>query len=570
MPWAGASFTRGVGASPPWFRLDGAGDSDDEAQFDAVVTPSGDLACCGQAGGAQMRTPRRRVAATATPTPTPKLRPCPEQSPDDGAPLLGTASTGSELCTPIPGPQRSPWFTPSPKLLATPDPTCRRIGGGFRLESTPEASRRNMTTPPPCHASRGRTLDEDIEAALEDGSLWVLQLALTCGHACSSPHCVHEAVKRNNVRALEFLLERGAPDFDDLCRGQRPLHVALQVCVTEGDVGYRMMELLLQHGANPGFVEGDRFTGKLQEAPIHDAARRGCAPAVELLLRFGASPNAEDAARNTPLHILCQQTAPWSSRFSGRVVSLLLRAGAIPTKENSSGHTPSRYAWDHALQAQMYRAERWFGRVSLALSQGHTGYQSCLPWLESAAQDDLVSPTAASPTAAAMGAALAAVMASAPPPPRPALVTGAGGSIASALGFTDFLPEGMPLAPSVEDCFAKGAWESHMVPLGLPKEAASNLDFLFEELASSASSPGSSRYSGSDVSAREESFTHSLGLGHDEDLGKAVPIEEAALADNKSVLLRSSGGTDMSSDGLSTATFSSLLPEVLDAIVAFL
>lgn len=236
------------------------------------------------------------------------------------------------------------------------------------MEFTPEARQRNITTPPTGpHLWRS---DDDIEAAVEQGSVDGLHLTLSCGHCCNAAHYLHEAVTRRSVRGLEFLLQRGDLGLDELCRGLRPVHLALQACVSEQDVGYRMLALLLRHGAQANRMEADTFGGARQEAPIHEAVRRGSVAALSLLLAHGADVHACDSAGNTPLHTLCQQSAPWSGRYTGGALAQLLNAGACPLQLNQAQRVPSYYAWDASLQLKLSAAESWYGRRALLLAQG--------------------------------------------------------------------------------------------------------------------------------------------------------------------------------------------------------
>jgi len=347
-----------------------------------------------------LRRPTQLLAATQqqgvmVPLPsTPQA--CPVQpvgwSPPQRRPLP-TVLLGSGLCTPIQHPALSTFSPISPVNSAeSPAPRSRMRNGGWNMVGTPEPTRRNLTTPPSGPEFLLCTVDEDIEAALAQGSASLLQLALTCSHSCTRPHCVHEAVKRQNLRALEFLLNFGTRDMDDQCGGLRPLHVALQVCATEGDAGFAMVDMLLRNGARPEYCEGDMFCGDMQEGPLHDVARRGCAASVALLLKHGADPNALDAAGNTPLHALCRQAAPWSSSFSDHVISQLLHAGACPSIANSAGHTPSACAWDQGLRMQVWKAERWFGRSALLVALGRSDVSASRPCRGVASISPLGSP----------------------------------------------------------------------------------------------------------------------------------------------------------------------------------
>eukprot|EP00435_Cladocopium_sp_Y103_P059562 s1531_g21.t1 len=222
------------------------------------------------------------------------------------------------------------------------------------LLKTPEAKKRSACTPPP---SIQRRLRDDIQTALLQDSDTLLALALLRNHRCCSNHYVYEAVRRHSLRALEYLLKREASDLDEACLGCRPLHVATQVCMFNGDVGYCMMELLLQHGARPNRVVGD---DPELDPPLHEATKRGSVPAVSLLLNARASPDEVNGHGDSPLHLACRQTPFQGSDMQSEVVSLLLRHGAKPMALDSLGRPPKRYALDPVLVGQLTEAEsRW-------------------------------------------------------------------------------------------------------------------------------------------------------------------------------------------------------------------
>mmetsp|Transcript_31681 Transcript_31681/g.67332 ORF Transcript_31681/g.67332 Transcript_31681/m.67332 type:complete len:355 (+) Transcript_31681:70-1134(+) len=253
---------------------------------------------------------------------------------------------------------------------STPD--CKRLPSwpsrSFSME-TPEAKKRSINTPPSGPMMLQKRLEDDIEAALLRGSLSLLSLALLRGHCCGQDHCVHEAVRRQNVRALEFLLQRDVQDVDAHCCGRRPLHLAIQACMVEGDAGYKMAELLLQHAARPNLQCGDDWS---VDAPLHEATKRGCAAAVALLLRYGADPNAADMNSYTPLHVACRQTPFQFGTHHGEVVQLLLRHGAVPYHTDLFGLAPLQYAHDGSLRRRLIQAEQAWSRRALALARGRS------------------------------------------------------------------------------------------------------------------------------------------------------------------------------------------------------
>jgi len=103
----------------------------------------------------------------------------------------------------------------------------------------------------------------------------------------------------------------------------------------EGDVGYVMARLLLEHGASPNMAG---------ETPLHDAASCGCPAAVGLLLAHRADPNATNPNGQTPLHAVCRRMLFVSTESQAQVVEALLAQGADPLRRDAAGLLPVEYA----------------------------------------------------------------------------------------------------------------------------------------------------------------------------------------------------------------------------------
>jgi len=196
---------------------------------------------------------------------------------------------------------------------------------------------------------------------------WALVRGRSC--FCGIDHTLHEAVNLQHPVALEFLLQRGATDMlDEPCCGHRPLHRAIRMTREQGDVGYEMSRLLLEHGAKPN-MGGD--------SPLHEAAASACSAAVGLLLDHSADPNATNAMGQTPLHTLCRRLLFSSGEAQERTAKVLLARGADPTRRDAAGLVPADYArgsallpvfgWHRGLLAQLERAERWIARRTALL-----------------------------------------------------------------------------------------------------------------------------------------------------------------------------------------------------------
>jgi len=267
----------------------------------------------------------------------------------------GSSSSRALPCTPVQDKRAAPCKTPEWRPL----PAWNISSGGLDSQ-TPEAKKKTSLTPPSGPSMLQGRLRDDIDLALRQGSAPMLALALVRGHRCSAGggnHCIHEAVSRQHIRALEFLLNRNAADIEEHCGGRRPLHIAMQACMGKGDTAYCLAQMLLQHGARPGPMAGDDPS---IQPPLHDATRRGCPAAMALLLRFRADANAVDTAGDSPLHIACRQTPFQGGSLQNDVILLLLRHGAHPCAKDVHGFTALSYARDAGLRRTLYQAEhRW-------------------------------------------------------------------------------------------------------------------------------------------------------------------------------------------------------------------
>lgn len=249
---------------------------------------------------------------------------------------------------------------PLPDLFRTPSP-----GRGGRGSFRDKGFLREPPSGP--HMAQAR-LRDDIEAAVNQCSLSFLSLTFHRVHACKADHCIHEAVRHYHVSALRFILEHEnkVQSVDEHCNGVRALHLALQACAVQGDAGYQMAELLLQHGACPNPCKGDIVSA---DAPLQGAARRGSCAAVELLIKYGANVNMPDARGSPPLTVACFQAQMLSSSLQQAVVQTLLRHGACPFQRDAAGLPPLRYTTSEHLRGILAKAEQsWHRRSLVALA----------------------------------------------------------------------------------------------------------------------------------------------------------------------------------------------------------
>eukprot|EP00741_Cyanophora_paradoxa_P022475 tig00021489_g21701.t1 len=146
-----------------------------------------------------------------------------------------------------------------------------------------------------------------------------------------------EPGERGLVAVLGLLLEAGA-DPNVRSAGVAPLGLCAEL-VDEPEV-YRM---LLARGANPNVrKEGERRGDG--PTPLHSAARRACASAVEVLLKGGADVNMRDEKNQSALLYAAKPSANANGKVGGpadhaRCVELLCAAGADVHERDSRGAT---------------------------------------------------------------------------------------------------------------------------------------------------------------------------------------------------------------------------------------
>jgi len=188
-------------------------------------------------------------------------------------------------------------------------------------------------------------LEEDVKEALSLGSASLLSWALRpYGCCCGIDHPVHAAISYQQLEALELLLTCGTMNdcLHLACGGQMPLHKAISMTTTHGDIGYMMSSMLLAHGAQ---VDAKDAEG---EAPIHYASRARSLPAVQMLLQHGADANLVTSSGFTPLHLLCQGAFYEAEHLS--VVQKLFAHGAAPAWRDADGLRP----YDHINMPDLF------------------------------------------------------------------------------------------------------------------------------------------------------------------------------------------------------------------------
>lgn len=220
-------------------------------------------------------------------------------------------------------------------------------------------------------ASSPRFRLQDVQDALQQGSPNLLSVALLQSHNCCSEHCVHEAVKLQHLGALDFLLERGAAEFDEPCWGRRPLHHAVEASMRCGDMGYVMAERLLERGARPDACTGDAQSRV--DGPLHDAAKRGNVAITALLLAHGADVSRMDRSGQAALHVAVRHASAFCDSSHVEVAQLLLQHGASPLQLDDAGRKPFDYAFGGRIKDVLTSSEQqWIKRVLSLAFMAHS------------------------------------------------------------------------------------------------------------------------------------------------------------------------------------------------------
>lgn len=114
---------------------------------------------------------------------------------------------------------------------------------------------------------------------------------------------IHLAVKKNDQNALLGVLKYESVDIDALelrvIGGYSALHHACLI----GNDAKKIMEVLLEHGANPNI----KSNSTIGETPLHLCCKNGFVPLAQMLLEKGAIGTVVDNFGNNPTQ--------WASRY---------------------------------------------------------------------------------------------------------------------------------------------------------------------------------------------------------------------------------------------------------------
>lgn len=321
--------------------------------------------------------------------------------------LLGTP--GPHRPQPDPGSPSLHPFVPSPLHHQTQ----QQAGGGggtpAPMHGTPDNRMiRWVRTPKrPSIRQLRRDLDEDIAAALQEGSVALLKASLLRRHHCAQEHPIHEAVQLGYLGALQLLLDQGGtsggvPDTLDLnlpCGGRFPLHCAI-ACAAHAGVSLgsgsplaqtrrkgpgwerlAILELLLKYGADVEASRGDVPEGN---KALHEATKQAGTQIAELLLDYKADPNARNAIGQSPLHTAvtgCAAARVYGAGAGKKMVELLLERGANPLMRDSVGRLARQLTRDLGIQEVLGKAELWWRRRPVFWIRCKGNERSVFNWL---------------------------------------------------------------------------------------------------------------------------------------------------------------------------------------------
>ncbi len=137
------------------------------------------------------------------------------------------------------------------------------------------------------------------------------------------------AVEKGNSKTVREFLEKGA-NANGSYKG------APFICSAAFNEQKKVVELLLEFGANPNAKDMsiEYFDDFGQRTALHYACEEGCQSIVKLLLEHDADPNIQDVKGNTPI------LEPMREDYNKSIIKLLLKYGADINSRNRQGKTP--------------------------------------------------------------------------------------------------------------------------------------------------------------------------------------------------------------------------------------
>ena len=140
---------------------------------------------------------------------------------------------------------------------------------------------------------------------------------------------LHYAAVRGDEQVITKLLELKAdPNASDLA-DRTPMHYAIEL--TNEEELDSIISALLQHGTDT------EIRGRDGMGPLHCAAKKGYAKAIQMLIEAGASVDIQDNSKKTPLH-----WAAYAESAGG--IKILLENGAYSKARDDYERTPLHLA----------------------------------------------------------------------------------------------------------------------------------------------------------------------------------------------------------------------------------
>ena len=112
---------------------------------------------------------------------------------------------------------------------------------------------------------------------------------------------LHYAVEFGRLQVVQLLIENNADIHARTVFGLSPLHVAVRPAIMDNQID--IMQVLLDHGANPNARDIDNATPLLRSSWSGILLRKGTVEGTRLLLKHGAIIDAEDNEGRTPLQL---------------------------------------------------------------------------------------------------------------------------------------------------------------------------------------------------------------------------------------------------------------------------